>query len=279
MGAGGFVGAAIVRNLRRRGVETLSVTRGDVDLLQADAAEKLAELLQPTDGVAAVSALAPVKNLSMLRDNLVMIETIAEALRKRPVAHVLNIGSDAVFADSPEPLNERSARAPESLHGIMHLTRELVLGEAAGEVPFATLRPTLIYGADDPHNGYGPNRFRRLAAEGKTIVLFGHGEERRDHVWVEDVGELAVRMLLRRSRGSLNAATGSVISFKEIAEAICAQMPTPSNIETTPRQSPMTHNGYRPFDPTATRAAFPDFAYTLPRDGFAKVHAAIREAA
>ena len=46
----------------------------------------------------------------------------------------------------------------------------------------AILRPTLIYGAGDPHNGYGPNRFRRLAATGKPIILFGEGEERRDHV-------------------------------------------------------------------------------------------------
>jgi hypothetical protein len=27
----------------------------------------------------------------------------------------------------------------------------------------------------DPHNGYGPNRFRRLAAAGQEIVLFGEG--------------------------------------------------------------------------------------------------------
>ena len=33
-----------------------------------------------------------------------------------------------------------------------------------GGVPVGILRPTLVYGANDPHNGYGPNRFRRLAA-------------------------------------------------------------------------------------------------------------------
>ncbi len=72
------------------------------------------------------------------------------------------------------------------------------------------LRPTLIYGAADPHNGYGPNRFCRLAAAGEEIVLFGEGEERRDHVAVEDVAEIAFRVLMRRSRGVLNLATGDV---------------------------------------------------------------------
>lgn len=279
MGAGGFVGAAIVRNLRGRGIDVAGLTRGEVDLLQKSAADKLAGLLRPTDALVAVSALAPVKNLAMLRDNLVMIEAMAEALRGRPVGYVLNIGSDAVFADSTEPLTEGSCRAPTSLHGVMHLTRELVLSEAAGSAPCATLRPTLIYGADDPHNGYGPNRFRRLAAEGKPIVLFGNGEERRDHVWVEDVAELAARMLLQRSRGSLNAATGTVISFREAAEAVTSLFADRARIETSPRQGPMPHNGYRPFDPAATRAAFPDFVYTQPRDGFAIVHAAVSKAA
>jgi nucleoside-diphosphate-sugar epimerase len=279
IGAGGFVGSAIVGNLRRRGLQPLPLTRREVDLLQEGAAEKLADLLQPTDAVVTVSAIAPVKTPAMLRDNVVMIEAMADALRARPVAHVLNIGSDAVFADSSEPLTESSCRAPASLHGIMHLTREVMLEEAAGDAPFATLRPTLIYGTDDPHNGYGPNRFRRLAAEGKTIVLFGDGEERRDHVWVEDVAELAVRILMHRSRGSLNAATGTVISFRDAAEIIAAQYSNTSQIEASPRQGPMPHDGYRPFDPAATKAAFADFNYTQPGDGFAKVHAEACEAA
>ena len=39
------------------------------------------------------------------------------------------------------------------------------------------MRSTLIYGEGDPHNGYGPNRFHRLAAAGQEIVLFGEVPE------------------------------------------------------------------------------------------------------
>lgn len=265
LGAGGFVGGAIARRLEARGVDVARLTRVEVDLETEGAAERLAGLLRPTDTLVAVAAKAPVKTPAMLRENLVMIEAMADALRARPVAHLVNIGSDAVYADSPEPLTEASCRAPGSLHGIMHLAREVMLEEAAGETPFATLRPTLIYGQDDPHNGYGPNRFRRQAAAGETIRLFGEGEERRDHVWVEDVAELAARIVLSRSRGALNAATGTVISFRELAEHIAATHG--ARVESSPRQGPMPHNGYRPFDPAATRAAFPDFAYTQPLDG------------
>ncbi len=34
----------------------------------------------------------------------------------------------------------------------------------------------------------------------------------------------------------------------------------------------MNDGGYRPFDPRASLAAFPDFRYTLPAEGFARVH-------
>jgi hypothetical protein len=81
------------------------------------------------------------------------------------------------------------------------LTEVALRGEYAGSI--AVVRPTLVYGLDDPHNGYGPNRFRRLAAAGEGIVLFGEGEERRDHVAVEDLAEL-VWSRVRRLIGMAN---------------------------------------------------------------------------
>jgi nucleoside-diphosphate-sugar epimerase len=261
IGAKGFVGGALVARLAQARIPTLALSRGDVDLLQPSAAEKLAQLLLPTDSVVAVSALAPVKSTRMLADNLSMVLAMVEALAKAPVAHIVNIGSDAIYADGPLPLTEASPAAPGSLHGAMHLARELAF-RAEVRAPQAHLRPTLIYGASDPHNGYGPNRFRRLAAEGQDIVLFGEGEERRDHVYIDDVAEIAVRVLQHRSVGALNIATGEVHSFRQVAEQAAALSGKRSAIKASPRSGPMPHGGYRPFDIAACRQAFPDFAYT-----------------
>jgi nucleoside-diphosphate-sugar epimerase len=278
MGAGGFVGGAILRKLKQRGVATLALTRAEIDLLATGAGERLAALLRPSDAFVAVSAIAPCTTPARLRENITIAETLAAALTARPVAQILNIGSDAVYADSPKALTEQSCTAPGSLHGVMHLTREIMLRDAAGDTPFVSLRPTLIYGIEDPHNGYGPNRFRRLAAKGEDIVLFGEGEERRDHIFVEDVAELAARIVMRCSSGVLNAATGTVMSFRDAADLVASLFERPVTIRATPRKGPMPHNGYRPFDPVATFAAFPDFRYVQPADGFARVHAAMVEA-
>ena len=268
MGSAGFVGSALVKTLAARGASILALTRRDIDLLASDAQDKLASMLRPDDTFVAVAARAPCKNVLMLTENMKIVESMVGALTKSPVSHVVNISSDAVYADSPEPLTEDSVTAPTSLHGVMHLARELAFQEV--RTPFATLRPSLLYGAADPHNGYGPNRFRRLANEGKEIVLFGEGEERRDHVLIDDVAELIARVVERRSTGSLNIVTGKMHSFREIAELVTASAPKRVAIKGSPRSGPMPHNGYRPFDSSSTRAAFPDFTYTALPDGITK---------
>lgn len=269
LGAGGFVGGAVCARLARDGVPVLALARREVDLLAPDAAARLAAYLQPDDAFVAVSARAPVKNADMLVENMIMVRAMLGALAQRPVAHVVNVSSDAVFADCDGPLTEASNAAPGSLHGVMHLARELMF-RAEVKAPLAIVRPTLIYGAGDPHNGYGPNRFRRLAAKGEDIVLFGEGEERRDHVCVDDVAELVARILLRRSKGELNIASGEVHSFRTIAEKVVKLSGNAVAIKGSPRSGPMPHNGYRPFDISACRRAFPDFAPIGLGDGLSR---------
>jgi UDP-glucose 4-epimerase len=269
IGAGGFIGKAIADRVARDGTVVRRIGRREVDLLADDGAERLAGELREGDAVVAVAAIAPCKTPEMLKDNVVLATTIVRAIARVPVAHVVNISSDAVFADEPLPLHEASPRMPGSYHGIMHLAREIMF-DAEIKAPVAMLRPTLIYGADDPHNGYGPNSFRRKANRGEIITLFGEGEERRDHVYIDDVAELAARVISHRSIGSLNVATGVVTSFRAVAEEAVRLSGKPAPIAGTPRKGAMPHNGYRPFDPSATTAAFLDFRYVALADGMAR---------
>ena len=43
-------------------------------------------------------------------------------------------------------------------------------------IQLSIIRPTLIYGNKDPHNGYGPNQFFRLAHSNKNIRPTNHGK-------------------------------------------------------------------------------------------------------
>ena len=57
-------------------------------------------------------------------------------------------------------ITENSLIAPNSLHGQMHLIRENYLTDIFQE-KMCIIRPTLVFGPNDPHNGYGPNKFIR----------------------------------------------------------------------------------------------------------------------
>jgi nucleoside-diphosphate-sugar epimerase len=261
IGAGGFVGSAAAEKLIERGIDVIAITRQKIDLLLGGAPEQLAAILRDTDTLLFIAAQAPVKNNDMLLDNLCMAASVCAAISSIPVAHVIYVSSDAVYADSDKPLNETSCAQPASLHGVMHLTREVMLTEACN-VPLCILRPTLIYGANDPHNGYGPNRFRRLAQRGEDLALFGAGEEQRDHVYIDDVAEIIARCVVHKSQGILNIATGTVTSFLDVAKKAMVLAHNTTTIKNLARSGPIPHRGYRAFDPSATARAFPDFCYT-----------------
>ena len=101
----------------------------------------------------------------------------------------------------------------------MHLTREIMF-ENLLKKRLCIVRPTLVYGQGDPHNGYGPNRFLRLIKKNGKISLFGKGEELRDHVWINDVSIAISKLIMKRKTGKFNLVTGKVISFNNIAKQI-----------------------------------------------------------
>lgn len=277
LGAGGFIGGRILAALEQE-MPTLALGRPALDLTSPGAGERLAAELRGDDVMVFASAKAPVRNAEMLLENLSMLQAVIAALHARPVGHVIYVSSDAVYRDSSAPLTEHSCAEPASLHGVMHLAREVGLRqEFPGPLTF--VRPTLVYGILDPHNGYGPNRFRGCAARGEDIQLFGNGEERRDHVFVEDVAELVKRIVLHRSVGIANAVSGEVVSFREVAEFVAAAFTPKVAIKSNPRSGPMPHNGYRAFDNSAVLAALPGFRFTPWKDGLAQVHRATRTGA
>ena len=143
-------------------------------------------------------------------------------------------------------INEDTVKTPISMHGNMHLLRENVLKNLFQE-KLCILRPTLIYGVEDPHDGYGPNKFLRKIKKNENIELFGKGEEKRDHIHIDDVIKVIKFCLQKNLIGSLNIVSGRIVSFLNIAKT-CIKKNKNSKIVFLPRNGPMPHNGYRKFD-------------------------------
>ena len=269
IGARGFIGAAIRQRLEGDTIPTLALGSDDINLLDAGASDRLAAIVRPDDSVVMLAALTPDKgrDIATLMKNLTMMQTVCAALEKSGCAHLVYFSSDAVYDSGESNVSEETPASPPDLYGVMHYTRE-IMARSLAEIPILILRPTVVYGVDDTHNSYGPNRFRRAALNDGKITLFGGGEETRDHIYLGDVAKLTTRCLLQKSTGTLNVATGISTSFFDIAEMV-ANVITGSEVITTPRANPITHRHY---DGTNMIKAFPDFRFVIPEDGIALVH-------
>ena len=270
LGSRGFIGRHLVLGLKAQDIPVHSIGSDVIDLCSPSAPEALSDTLKPDDALVMLNAITPDKgrDVDTLMRNLTMARSVCAALTQKSCAHVIYVSSDAVYPFTSGLVSEESPAAPVDLYGCMHLTREIML-ETTVKAPFATLRPTLIYGADDTHNSYGPNRFRRQASKEGRITLGGKGEETRDHISIENVVRLIMLCLAHRSAGKLNLATGRSISFAQLAHLVGSHFEKPVDVVFTPRGSPITH---RSFDVTACRKAFPTFAFTPLEAGLAEAH-------
>lgn len=260
LGGGGFIGGAIKNRFVMGGVFVESIGRATFDLLAVETEIKLVEYLRPDDTLIFVAAKAPCRNITGLIENLRMTEVVISALKSQKIKHLIYISSDAVYRDSDHPISEYSCAEPSSVHGSMHLAREVALKNEL-DIPLTIIRPTLVYGLKDPHNGYGPNSFRRLALKNEDIVLFGEGEELRDHVFIDDVAELVYLASRSKSLGIINAVSGEIVSFRQLAEYLTQKYKSHGAIKSIPRHGEIPHNGYREFTTSVASKLFPGFEF------------------
>lgn len=273
LGGSGFVGQALKTDLLTNGIEALSFGSTELDLSEAACVPKLKDILKPEDCLIILSALTPDKGrgIDTLMKNLRMIENVSSVLTDLPIAQVIYCSSDAVYPLSNPVVSEFTPAAPSDLYGVMHRTREIML-ESTLKSPLCIIRPTLIYGAEDSHNSYGPNRFRRQAATEQKINLGGEGEETRDHVFIDDVVKLITLISTHCSEGILNIATGNSLSFRQVAEQVASLFDEPVDVCTSARQVPIT---YRQFDIACLKQAFPDFSFVDFESGSKIVHSTL----
>lgn len=263
IGATGFVGGGLIRQLVHEQVEHLAIGSREIDLLQPESIAQLKQTVCEGDSLVIASCLTPDKgkDVATMMKNLVMVQHLAAFLEEARCEHVVYVGSDAVYDPRESLLRESSSQQPSDLWSVSHTARERILSFATAKTktPLCIVRPSTIYGAADTHNAYGPNRFMRTAIKDRKITLFGGGEETRDHVYIDDVSRLLALCLLHRSAGVLNAVSGEAVTFRQLADKIVQLAGPDVGIECLPRGSAITH---RFFDVTERIKAFPSFAPT-----------------
>jgi nucleoside-diphosphate-sugar epimerase len=241
-GAGGFVGANLVRHLLERGDEPIAMLRPETSSwrlqdLTADVRMEFADLTHPDDVLRSVREVRPdvIFNLSargayswqadldeMLAVNVRATETLLEAARLLD-ARLVQAGSSSEYGFADRATAELDRVAPNSYYAVTkaaatHLCR---LAAAQYGQHAVTLRLYSVYGAWEQPGRLMPTLVDR-ALDGTYPPLVAPTTA-RDFVWIDDVCEAFVRAATTdlEDRGAvLNVASGAQTTLCRLVETV-----------------------------------------------------------
>jgi UDP-glucose 4-epimerase len=229
VGANGFVGSHLTRELRRLGheiftadiVSVFAKTHFAIDAVRPDflslALESKVEAWINCSGAANVSASFsdPVWDHEL---NTLRVLQMLDALRKNaPKTKYVHLSSAAVYGNPAAcPVLETSALHPVSPYGLHKLQAEQHCLEYAKLFNVQTISARIF-------SAYGPGLRKQLfwdvfqkAQGSNTVELFGTGDETRDFIYVADLA-CALELLLKNGQfdgRSVNVASGQSTSVR-----------------------------------------------------------------
>jgi len=182
-------------------------------------------------------------DLEAFERNLRMVSNVLRLLQVQSVRHFIYFSSAAVYGESVTNLNivEETSLAPSTYYGIAKLASEQIARTVAKAQPFLSLtilRPSLVYGEDNPDQFYLPAGFVQRALAGQTIKLWGDGEELRDYIHIHDVCALVSKILQGSIVGTFNLCSGQAVSYRSVLAMIERALDCKLDIEEIPRTRP-----------------------------------------
>ena len=269
-GGSGFIGKEFINSVANTDLKYIAPDKSEIDLTFSSSQNKLKQILKPTDIVIMFAALTPDrgKDIKTFKKNINMVENLCNVLKLVQPKKLIYFSSDAVYGSTAVTINDKSKPSPDDLYGLMHLTREVMFREAINDESLLVLRPSIIYGKNDTHNSYGPNRFIRSAESENKILLFGKGEERRDHVFVDDLVSIIKDSIRHNITGTYNVATGKSYSFYEIAKLITQKRNRKTDIIFSKRANPISHRYY---NNSIFLQTYKNFNFTNVKKAFEKI--------
>jgi UDP-glucuronate 4-epimerase len=162
---------------------------------------------------------------SYVHHNVLATQRLLEACARAGVPRAVLASSSSVYGDAPGyPTTEESRTRPVSPYGVTKLASEhLCLAYARPEVSqtsIAILRYFTVYGPRQrPDMAF--RRFLEAAVAGRTIVVYGDGEQTRDFTHVDDaVRANLLAMTAPVQAEAINIGGGRRVTLNEALELI-----------------------------------------------------------
>ncbi len=214
-------------NLHDANKDNIKVVKGDVRNK-----ELLNELIKDIDVVFHFAAqVSYIDSLNMVYEdadvNSVSTLNILESIKKiNPNILVFFTSSRLVYGKVDVMVNEEYATVPTSIYGTHKLTSEryLEIYHRNFGIPYVILRLANPYGIKQQmkHSKYSMvGWFIRQAMEGKTISIFGDGNQNRDYIYIDDIISAILNLMNESYYNNIyNLGYGHSIRFKDMVEKI-----------------------------------------------------------
>lgn len=243
-GGAGFIGSHIVESLVRLGarvtvfddfssgnIKNLENCQKDISIIRGSILDypKLKNAMRDMTIISHQAAHLEITQcvkdpVTDLRLNTVGSVNVLRAARENGVKKVLMASSACIYGQAQySPEDELHPTDPNWEYGVSKLAAEKYSGIFADRygIDIVNLRYSIVYG---PKEWYGRvlTLFIKRAAEGKPLIIFGNGKQKRDFIFVEDVVRLhnACLATSKKAGRAYNASTGKGTTILQLANLV-----------------------------------------------------------
>ena len=231
-GATGFIGAAVIRALARKGHEVIAVVRRhDAEMRGCETVTwDLVQAKRPRplpDKVDAIVHAAQSRNYravppdraDMFHVNVAATYTLLDYAVDVGVSRFCLFSTGTVYEPYRGELREDAALAPAGFLGATKLAAEVLARPYAGSFALSVLRLFFPYGPGQK-NRLIPDIIERVRT-GSPVQLAADGEG----LWiaptyVEDIAEITATAVIDGWTGTINVASPQIISLRELAGSV-----------------------------------------------------------
>jgi UDP-glucose 4-epimerase len=277
-GGAGFIGSALVRALRERGYDVrvyddlsvgdpANIDGTDAEIVRGDVCD-LAALTEAARGCDAAFHLAAGAGvIQSIDEPLVNFDQNArgtvvalEAARRADVGRFVFSSSNAPLGEGAYPAREDKPIAPLSPYGASKAVGEAYCSAFHGAYGMhaVAVRFSNAYGPRSAHKGNVIPLFIRRLRAGEELTVYGDGEQTRDFVFCEDLGEGLIRAAEADGAGGeiFQLASGVETSLNRLLELLGEVSGTEPRVRREPPRAGEILRNYSAVDKARDRLGY-----------------------
>lgn len=144
-------------------------------------------------------------------------------------ARLIYASSASVYGSSRSPMKVGENEIPTNIYASSKLAIDNVARENFDALCIIGLRYFSVYGPKEGYKGKNASIVWQMYSqmkEGKRPIVFGNGEQKRDHVYIKDVINANLLALECPKSGIFNVGSGKAVSFNEIVKILNEELGT-----------------------------------------------------